>query len=47
MAPHVNKMSPLDGAAATSLVALRWMCDPPQTGCVRRTTIYIRGPNKQ
>ena len=32
---------------ATSLVALRGMCDSPRTGCVRRTTIYIRGVNKQ
>ena len=32
---------------ATSPVALRWMCDSPWTGCVRRTTICIQGANKQ
>ena len=28
---------------ANSPVALRWMCDPPRTGCARKTTKYIRG----
>ena len=28
-------------------VALRWLCDSPRTGCAQRTTIYMRGANKQ
>ena len=32
---------------ANSLVVLRWLCDSPWTGCVRRTKIYMRGVNKQ
>jgi len=32
---------------ATSPVALRWMCDSPQTGRAWRTTIHICGANKQ
>jgi len=40
-------MAPQMGGVATYLVALRWMCDSPRTGCARRTTIHIRGTNKQ
>jgi len=32
---------------ATSLSALHRLCDSPWAGCVRRSTIYMRGVNKQ
>jgi len=35
------------GSVPTSLVALRWLCDSPRTGCTRRTKIYVCGANKQ
>jgi len=36
-----------NASVATILLALRWMCDSPRTGCARRTTIYIYMWRKQ
>jgi len=35
------------GTVATSLVALRWLCDSPRARCAWRTKIYMRGASKQ
>ena len=34
-------------SVATSPLALRWMCDSPQTGCAQRTTPHTSGANQQ
>ena len=41
--PHHNRRRAFERSIlATSPLALRWMCDSPWTGCVRRTTpIYM------